>query len=157
MAWDESKHPRDDDGKFTNGTGAPRTFRQNAPYGEILGLDYFSEKKSKTAKSNATPPPPQPREAFGFANKERLNTDHHVKHAREMGFKDQKEYERAAIEFWSNGSGKKYFGIDGHFYKYDESTNRFVSVNKDGYILTFFIYNKNKFERKRVQLRLYEI
>ena len=36
MAWDESKHPRDNDGKLTNGTGTPREFRQNTPYREIL-------------------------------------------------------------------------------------------------------------------------
>ena len=33
MAFDESKHPRDEDGKFTDGT---RTYRQNTPYHEIL-------------------------------------------------------------------------------------------------------------------------
>lgn len=41
MAWDESKHPRADDGKFTNGTGAPRTFRQNASYREILNSSHY--------------------------------------------------------------------------------------------------------------------
>ena len=39
MAWDESKHPRDDDGKFTDGMGAPRTFRQNTSYREIINSD----------------------------------------------------------------------------------------------------------------------
>lgn len=35
--FDESKHPRDEDGKFTDGSGT--TYRQNASYGEILARD----------------------------------------------------------------------------------------------------------------------
>lgn len=34
--FDESKHPRDDDGKFTDKGGG---YRQNASYSEILGKD----------------------------------------------------------------------------------------------------------------------
>lgn len=38
MKWQEEKHPRDEDGKFTEkGTG--KQFRQNASYGEILKAD----------------------------------------------------------------------------------------------------------------------
>lgn len=35
--FDESKHPRDEDGKFTDGSGT--TYRQNASYGEIPARD----------------------------------------------------------------------------------------------------------------------
>lgn len=50
MAWDESKHPRDGDGKFTDGTGAPRTFRQNASYREIIRLQDEQLPRSVGAK-----------------------------------------------------------------------------------------------------------
>ena len=36
MTWDESKHPRDDDGKFTDGNGS---YRQNTKYSSIHGDD----------------------------------------------------------------------------------------------------------------------
>lgn len=34
--FDESKHPRADDGKFTDESGAEKTYRQNTGYTEIL-------------------------------------------------------------------------------------------------------------------------
>lgn len=34
MNWDESKHPRDDEGKFTDSMG--KTYRQNASYADIV-------------------------------------------------------------------------------------------------------------------------
>ncbi len=36
MAWDKSKHPRDEDGKITSGKGSPKTYRQNTSYSEII-------------------------------------------------------------------------------------------------------------------------
>ena len=50
MAWDESKHPRDDDGKFIDGTGAPRTFRQNTSYRDIIRLQDEQLPRSVGAK-----------------------------------------------------------------------------------------------------------
>lgn len=42
MEWDESKHPRAEDGKFTDGTGS---YRQNTSYNEILKADEKPKKK----------------------------------------------------------------------------------------------------------------
>ena len=39
--FDESKHPRDEDGKFTNGNKT--YYRQNASYGEIVAADKKAE------------------------------------------------------------------------------------------------------------------
>lgn len=55
MKWQEEKHPRDEDGKFTDkGTG--KQFRQNASYGEILKADkaprYKKTKKLTSAVYN---------------------------------------------------------------------------------------------------------
>ena len=55
MKWQEDKHPRDDDGKFTE-KGEGKQFRQNASYGEILKADkaprYKKTKKLTSAVYN---------------------------------------------------------------------------------------------------------
>lgn len=153
MAYNPNQ-PRDYRGRWTKANGV--TYRQNTPYRELMSLHYFSS-KGRTGKGSAGAIPVPPLEAYGFADRERLYTSHHIAHAREMGYKTQREYEVAAIEFWNEGEGKVYRGIDGNFYKYDSSDNRFLVISPGGYIRTFFVYDNNKFERKRVQLRLYEI
>lgn len=121
-----------------------------------LGLDFFSNKsKSGSIDVNNERPTP-PKEAYGFASKERLNTAHHIKHAEEMGYKNQKEYEQAAIEFWNSGAGKVYYSAERkRYYKYDNNTERFISVCDKGSIHTFMKYPKNKFTRKITQEHLY--
>ena len=47
--------------------------------------------------------------AIGFLNKERLNTRDHKAHARDMGYKNQKEYEKAGCEFFNSNQGELYF------------------------------------------------
>lgn len=47
MKWDESKHPRDKDGKFTDGSGG---FRQNATYKDII--ESLESKIEKTEDSD---------------------------------------------------------------------------------------------------------
>ena len=44
MAWDESKHPRDSQGRFTDAHGA---YRQNTSYGEILKAQKREEHPSE--------------------------------------------------------------------------------------------------------------
>ena len=51
---------------------------------------------------------PKPEKVYGFANKERKETAHHIAHAKEMGFKNQDEYERVACEFFNGDQGKLY-------------------------------------------------
>ena len=46
-------------------------------------------------------------------------TKHHQRHAKEMGFKNTKEYEKAAIEFFNSSKGKLYYSLaKNRFYKY---------------------------------------
>lgn len=45
--FDESKHPRAEDGRFTDGSGTGKTYRQNTSYSEILAKD---NKKALTNK-----------------------------------------------------------------------------------------------------------
>ena len=47
MKWDESKHPRDDLGRFTDANGS---YRQNTPYREIL-----AEREQREVESAKSP------------------------------------------------------------------------------------------------------
>lgn len=58
----------------------------------------------------------------------RLNTAHHQRHAKEMGFEKTSEYERAAVEFFNSEKGKLFFSeARDRYYRYDEKTKLFVS------------------------------
>ena len=99
---------------------------------------------------------PQPETAYGFANKERKETAHHKAHAKEMGFKNQDEYEKAACEFFNSNDGKLYYEPRRkRFYRYDEKNQR-LAVSSKGIVHTFAIYTQKEFERIRKQERLYE-
>ncbi len=180
QTWNESDHPRDNDGKFTEkGAGAssaadepidPRkiVYRQNTPYWQILEDDRKREEEAERRKNAARLPldffskenrkkltrEDIPSEVYGFAN-DRLTTAHHQDHAREMGYKDPKQYEKGAIEFWRHGAGVIYASsLRNRIYKYDVKKGIFLSIGVDGNIRTFMIYSKRDFERKVVQEHL---
>ena len=175
MEWDESKHPRDKRGRFTDGKSdnlqaktASELAKEIAIHlekrkitiidaAEKLGykapprvpLDYFGNKE-KNENGSALQIPPK--EAFGFA---RLDTEHHKKHSDEMGFKDVSAYEKASIEYWNTGKGEIYFSqLTKRFYKYSVDSTRFLSIDKEGIIHTFFLLPSKDFKRKTMQERL---
>ena len=50
-----------------------------------------------------------------------------------MGYKNQAEYEKAAIDFWEKGEGVVYYSRPRNtFYKYDVKTCKEVAVSPDG-------------------------
>lgn len=111
-------------------------YRQNASYEDIL----------KTGK-------PKLEKATGF---NRLETKHHKRHAKEMGFKNTKEYEKAAVEFFNSDRGKLYYSeTRGKFYRYDEKTKLFVS-SSNGVVHTYDYVSKSDFQRKIRQDKLNE-
>ena len=84
----KDEHPRESNGKFTDkGAGAGE--------GEKLrkAVSIYSDEPDKDA-----PPQKVPEPATGF---NRLETKHHQRHAREMGFKNTRENEKAAVEFFN--------------------------------------------------------
>ena len=82
-------------------------YRQNASYGEILAAD-------KRASAANVPT------AVKF---NRLNTKHHADHDREMGYKNMRDYEAAAVEFFNSNKGKLYYSaVRDRYYRYDEKT-----------------------------------
>jgi len=157
MVWDESKHPRDNDGKFAryNSMSIDELKREAIVN---IGLHYFS---------NSTPPTFDPDEVrsnipsdiYGFANKERLNTNHHKRHADEMGFSDQTDYQNAAIAFWHINREKTFYNpYDDAYCRYDLKTRFFISVSRDGVIHTFMRFRTaNGFERIKKQEAMYEL
>lgn len=131
-----------------NGQYGAKTWRQNASYSDILSKTGI-EKKEKTEKLTLIP-----EKVYGFDSKERRETKHHIAHAKEMGYKNQKEYERAAIEFFNGTQGTLYFSQERkRWYKYDEKTELFC-VSSDGIIHTFSRYSKNKFNKIKRQDKL---
>ena len=138
VEFDESKHKRDKDGKFA---------KQNERKVQELEKKY---------NDDLAPAPMRPEKAYGFANKERKETAHHKAHAKEMGFKNQDEYERAACEFFNSNQGKLYYERRRkRFYRYDEKSKK-LAVSSDGIIHTFSIYTVKEFARIKKQEGLYE-
>lgn len=91
------------------------------------------------------------------ANKfNRLNTAHHQRHAREMGFENLQEYEKAALDFFNSDKGKLYYSeAKNRFYRYDEKSRLFCS-SSHGIIHTFLRYSPKKFEDIKRQDKVYE-
>lgn len=86
----------------------------------------------------------------------RLNTAHHQRHAREMGFENTSEYERAAFEFFNSDRGTLYYSeARKRYYRYEEKTG-ILCVSMDGIINTFNIYSKKKFDMIKRQDKLHE-
>lgn len=125
--FDESKHKRDERGRFAE-------------------METSALKERQTLDLSDTPVPV---EVYGFANKERKNTKDHKAHAKEMGFKNQDDYEKAALMFWSKEQGIIYKGKRRNdFAKYNEKTRKYVVISKDGYIKTFYLLSNKIFNAK---------
>lgn len=94
---------------------------------------------------------PIPEKAVGF---NRLETKYHQCHAQEMGFKNTRDYERAAVEFFNSDKGKLYYSEKrGKFYRYDEKSQLLV-ISSKGVIHTFGKRTQKEFERIRRQDQL---
>ena len=73
-------------------------------------------------------------------------------HAKEMGFKNQKQYETEAMKFWNSGEGDIYYSKKrDRFYKYNTKTLEFVAVSEKGVVYTYMNLSKNAFIRKEKQ------
>ena len=142
----EDEHPRDKSGKFTDkGAGA------GAGEGEKLrrAVRIYSDEPEKDA-----PPQKVPEPATGF---NRLETKHHQRHAKEMGFKNTKEHEKAAVEFFNSDKGKLYYSEKWKkFYRYDETKGWFCA-SSEGVVHTLTKYSKKKFEDIKRQDKAYEV
>ena len=139
----EDEHPRDKSGKFTDkGAGA------GAGEAEKLrkAVRIYSDEPEKDA-----PPQKVPEPATGF---NRLETKHHQRHVKEMGFKNTKEYEKAAVTFFNSDKGKLYYSEKwGKFYRYDEKA-QLLAISSKGVIHTFWKRTQKEFERIRRQDQL---
>ena len=140
--FDERKHPRKKDGKFApKGNGESRKAELERKYNDDLPLIQI----------------PPIEKATGFANKDRLNTADHIAHAKEMGYKNQKEYEKGACDFFNSNQGKLFFGKRrNRYFRYDKKSGK-LCVSSNGIIYTFLKYNLKKFNKIKEQEQLYEL
>lgn len=170
MQFDENKHPRDNDGKFTDGNGTTKkaydsqdkfgNMLSNMPQGardaidkKIAELEQEQRREVKPERvvevdaETGKPKRPEVEEAYGFADKERQNTKNHVSHAKELGFKNQRDYERAAVDFFNSSRGKLYYSERRkRYYRYDERTGEMV-VSSNGVIHTYLKRSKKDFQK----------
>ncbi len=159
--WKEEEHPRNKIGRFTSRDGVGSIVPGKGEVDERfkLELDYFGKNQPKKESDNRqkTEIPLLPQEAYGFEN-HRLYTAHHQRHVSEMGFKDSKEYEKAAIDFWNSGEGNVYYSkATNNFYKYNHLTDEFMSVGTDGTVKTYYFMSQKDFERKVYRDKLYGV
>lgn len=140
--FDENNHPRDKGGKFTDGTKG-----------------YDSRDDFKRVIDRATGKVLSTVSVPSAAKFNRLNTKNHIRHAKELGYKNQAEYEKAAADFFGSARGKLYVDLRlKKFYRYEEKTRLLAVVDGDGGICTFCrAESKTYFDRKTKQEGLYEI
>lgn len=112
--------------------------------------DEWRERNGDPKEEKSFPKPPK---AYSF---NRLNTKHHKDHAKEMGFKNPKEYEAAAVEFFNSDRGVLYYSeARNRYYRYEEKSGIFAA-SSNGVIHTYKYVSKREFQRKFSQDELYE-
>ncbi len=88
------------------------------------------------------------RRDYYFRNKSLLNS-HYEKHGIEMGFRNAKEYEKAASAVINNpDSLYKTEQEDGDHVFFLEDTGEFVVLSLDGYIRTYYYATRKYFDRQ---------
>lgn len=134
-----------------NGIDIPLNADGTANIPKLFELyDEWRERNGDQKEAKSFPKPPK---AYSF---NRLNTKHHKDHAKEMGFKNTKEYEAAAVEFFNSDRGVLYYSeARNRYYRYEEKTGIFC-VSMDGVVNTFNIYSKKKFDLIKRQDKLHE-
>lgn len=138
----EEDHPRgqpDNAGKFVE-KGKSSSYSSQEDPAQTLSKRV---KKAKVSK---------PSKAYGFADKKRKNSPDHLRHAKEMGYKNQDQYESAAIDFWDNGEGEVFYGNKrNRFAKYNSKTREYVVVEVDGTLRTYYKVSFKKFQNIKKQ------
>ena len=134
-----------------NGIDIPLNADGTANIPKLFELyDEWRERNGDPKEAKSFPKPPK---AYSF---NRLNTKHHKDHSKEMGFKNTKEYEAAAVEFFNSDRGVLYYSeARNRYYRYEEKTGIFC-VSMDGVVNTFNIYSKKKFDLIKRQDKLHE-
>lgn len=102
------------------GERAPWADKEKPKERKKIPLDYFGKKGHKKLDRNIVIPV-EPKEVYGFYDKNKLKA-HFKKHKEDFNFKDEIEYNNAAVDFWNNNS--KVF--------YIAHQDRFARMGKDG-------------------------
>lgn len=138
----------------TGAGGRPQEYdEENGRYGKSSSTDYSEYKYPQhliRASGREELKKKVPVIAYGFVNKERKNSASHIRHAKEIGFKNQDDYERAAVEFFNSDKGKLYFDRKkDKYYRYEEKTRKVAICDREGFIHTYFIARKGWLDTKK--------
>lgn len=143
--FEENKHPRDGDGKFTNKSGS-----RQAEYDRTTA-DIERQTHKWTADRSGRSEIPK---AQGF---NRPSTKSHLAHANEMGL-NEKQYIKAAEEFFNNGVGDVFYSMARkRFYKYDSKAHIVCVVSSSGEIHTYMKVTEKRFSKIIKQDKLEKI
>lgn len=116
--FNESDHPRDENGKFTDGSG--------------------SSTSSGAAKS-AVSPDGENKPCKGFKSKAKLR-DHAKRHSKEVGAASEEEYQKKGIDFLKQGCGGDIIGYstpEGKVVRFNTKTGEYASGEPDGALFTY--------------------
>lgn len=173
MAFDKSKHPmkgipgkgnrfvkKEDGGEETSEKNKTASESSVEVAGAKKAQELVRKHEQQTGKTVEQEIAQKAKEhvppALGFANKERRETYHHRTHAREMGYKNQKEYEQGGVDFFNSDRGKLYYSLKRkRFYRYDEKTGE-LAVSSNGVLHTYMRQPQKKFAEMIKQEKLYE-
>ena len=148
----ESEHPRDKDGKFTDKDG--KKSKKEIKLKLLKSLEFFKDRNFLNIEIDKD----YPKKVYGFANKKLLNYPDHFQRAKELGCKNQTEYENYAIEFWEKDDGEYFYSrARKRFYKYNRLKGLIAIANKDNFIHTFYSVTSKNFEKTRKWDDLVEI
>ena len=137
------------------GVSTPKEFFTRSFGKQKVGLNFFGNRNDKGSNPISTVNPVLPKEAFGFKNNDFLNTPHHTKHMKDMGFDNSKEYEKSAIEFWNKGEGEIFYSnTRKRLHKYNEKRGIMIVISPEGTIYTFYQVKSKKFKAIMLQERL---
>lgn len=127
--WREAEHPRKENGEFACKTDGASNNKSTEPDVEQNERKWTAERKY-----------PAIPKAQGF---NRSNTKSHLAHAKEMGL-NEKQYIKAAEEFFNGREGTMYRSASGKYFKYDEKRNVVCICNVGGAIHSFYQYKTKK-------------
>lgn len=144
MVTFEEKHPRDNDGKFTNKAEAQLQYESDMADTERKTRKWIAESGVRSGAPKAQ----------GF---NRPSTKSHLAHAKEMGL-NEKQYVKAAEEFFNSDNGDLYYDNRRKcFVKIDEKRLLLCACEKDGSIKTFHKIKKKNISKIIKQDKLEKI
>lgn len=137
------KHPRDEDGKFTNKHGGAaagsRERLENIYDSDKRGVLEKEKKKNTLTDKNNTAKLPSSIKIKGFKDDDLR--EHFIDHHKDFGVKNEAEYNEMAKRFIDSTDGELYIAIiygKKRYYRFNPITTEFGAISEDGVLITYY-------------------